>query len=171
MASLWARVESRGLVEQRLGTPGGSPLTAPAAAAVLVAEGLSIVAIPGQVHGAWVLLAEAGVRVTVNSEAVPAGIRVLDTRDEIRCGQFAGVFVDERLARVEVFPGGSHPVCCARCACDIAPSSPGIRCPACGSWYHQQDPGDLPCWTAVPFCQVCGCATATGDGGWTPEEF
>jgi hypothetical protein len=168
MASLWTRGDSGDLVERRLDSGACAP-AGPQAAPVRVAQGLSLVPTRGWVNAEWVLVANVGARVTVNSEALPTGIRVLDTRDEIRCGLFAAVFTDERAARVESFPGGSQPVCCARCACDIQPSSPAIRCPACGSWHHQQDPGDLPCWTAVSFCQVCGFLTQSGNGEWTPE--
>jgi hypothetical protein len=169
MASLWTLNSSGELVEQLLDAAGRGDGLDHAARPVRVSDGLSIVpaTAPG---GVWVLIAGTGVRVTVNSAVLPAGIRVLDSRDEIRSGSFAAVFADERVAQVEAFPEAPRPVCCARCACAIDVGSPALRCPACGSWYHQQEPGDYPCWSAVPFCQVCGCATTTGGAAWTPEE-
>jgi len=169
MASLWTRNPAGELVEEGLETPGPAAVGGPAKP-VRLSDGLSLVPVAG-LAASWVLVADAGARVTVNSESVPAGIRVLETRDEIRCGACAVVFADERVAHVESFPGETRTVWCARCACAIAGGTPAVRCPACGSWYHEQAPGEFPCWSAIPFCQICGCATTTGGSGWAPEEF
>jgi hypothetical protein len=120
--------------------------------------------------GAWVLACSPAARVLVNGISVPAGLRVLGNRDEIRCpdGRLV-VFSDERFAHIEPLPVSNWPLCCGRCTCEIDPASPAVRCPSCGSWYHEH--GDFPCWTSVPFCQACGQATGlAGDTRWTPEE-
>jgi hypothetical protein len=107
----------------------------------------------------------------VNGASVPAGIRVLDNRDEIRwsSGRLF-VFSIERQVRVEPFPdAGAGSLRCGRCTSQIDASAPAVRCPSCSSWYHEH--GEFPCWTSVPFCQVCGQATGlAGDSRWTPEE-
>jgi hypothetical protein len=118
----------------------------------------------------WVVISRPEAGVLVNGAAVPAGIRVLDTRDEIRwsSGRLF-VFSNERLARVEPFPDAGARVRCGRCTAPIAASTPAVRCPSCGSWYHQF--GEFPCWTSAPFCQVCSQATELmGDCRWTPED-
>jgi hypothetical protein len=160
VASVWSRSRSGGLVESPLG-----------AATFPLSEGVALVRGREHAGGVWVLVADARTSVSVNGEVLLTGVRVLETRDEIRCGAAASVFSNERRAVLEVFPGSPHSMPCARCTGEIEPASPGIRCPGCGSWYHQQDGGDFPCWTAVPFCQVCGHTTALGGAEWTPEEF
>jgi len=164
MASLWVRGNTGESVEVALGSEAFA-LSADADARISLSRAGAELGAP------WVLIVDQAAHATVNGEPVPTGIRVLDSRDEIRCGQTAAVFTDEHHARVEPFPGAAHPVRCARCTCDIAPASPAVSCPVCNSWYHQQEHGDFPCWTAVPFCQACGCATTTGGDGWEPEEF
>jgi len=118
---------------------------------------------------AWVLVTTAD-GLLVNGASVPAGIRVFDSRDEVRGPDGRIVFfADERLARIEPFPDVDRPVRCGRCTCEIEPAVAAVRCPACGAWYHECS--DFPCWTSVPFCQACGHATGLdGDGRWTPEE-
>jgi hypothetical protein len=183
MASLWMRTNAGERVETTL---GDRPFVL-AAAADADADGRARAAdaTPAERPGAsvtlvqtgdvptarWVLVTVHGAHVTVNGEPVLTGLRVLDSRDEIRRGPTVAVFTDEHPARVEPFPGAAHAVRCARCTCDIAAETQAVRCPGCGSWYHQQVDGDFPCWTAVPFCQACGCATTTAADGWEPEEF
>jgi hypothetical protein len=122
----------------------------------------------------WVLVADASSDVSVNGTCTLTGIRVLANRDEIRDARLGTLFFsDERLARIEPFPGADHPMPCALCTGIIAPGTPAVRCPGriCGLWYHEH--GDLLCWTSAPFCLGQGCTQATdlsGDGRWTPEE-
>ena len=178
MAHLWVRDEAEQLIE----VPIESATTALVAAPPYARPGRPDLAPEGGGVGAWiqsarsatglgwVLITRASERVLVNGVAVPAGIRVLDTRDEIRCADGSVfVFADERYARVEAFPASSAPVRCGRCTVELEPALPAVRCPACGTWYHEH--GDFPCWTSVPFCQACGHATTlTGEDRWRPEE-
>ncbi|MCX6538591.1 MAG: hypothetical protein NT151_06635 [Acidobacteria bacterium] len=171
MASLWMRGETGKKVEVPIGGRTVALTAGPGVATAAPSAGTTLIRAGAEPSSPWVLIADHAVHATVNGEPIPTGIRVLDSRDEIRCGPTAAVFTDEHHARVEPFPGAANPVRCARCTCDIAPASPAIRCPVCNSWYHQQEHGDFPCWTAVPFCQACGCATTTDGDGWEPEEF
>jgi hypothetical protein len=115
---------------------------------------------------AWVLLARPGAAVRINGRRV--GVRVLRERDEIVVGAARAFFSTERLAQVEAFPGGSAAIFCPRCKQEIAHGSLAVRCPGCGSWYHQRE--ELGCWLYSQRCQHCAQATPL-DGGfrWEPE--
>jgi hypothetical protein len=177
MAHLWVRDGTKRLLEVALEDEGGTFAAAPP----FVRSGRLdpgdashpfawlVPALVGHTP-AWVLVSSPAGRVLVNGMSVPTGIRVLGNRDEIRCpdGHLV-VFSDERAARIEPLPAGDRPMRCGRCTCEIDPASPAVRCPSCGSWYHEH--GDFPCWTSVPFCQACGQATGLeSDARWTPEE-
>jgi hypothetical protein len=162
MASIWTRITG-GRWEEAV-IDGRDETRATASLGVSIVRAESVTNMP------WVLIASPDVRVTVNGEPLLIGVRVLASRDEIRCDSQTVVFCDERAAIVQASPTMPGGVRCARCTCEIAPASPAVRCPACGSWYHQQDPGDFPCWTAIPFCQTCGQATTLGEDSWSPEE-
>lgn len=177
MAHLWMRDTTEHLIEVALDAEGatlaaGLPLVRPGRLDLKAPTGAYAWLLPALVArgDTWVLITAAVPGLLVNGAAMPAGIRVLDSRDEIRGpdGRVI-VFSDEQMARVAPFPGADHPVRCGRCTCEIEPATGAVRCPACGSWYHEQ--GDFPCWTSVPFCQACGHATGlAGDDRWTPEE-
>jgi len=177
MAHLWVRDGTERLLEVTLGDEGAT-LTAqppPVRPGRLDAGDASrpfawLLPAPTMPAGAWVLVCSPAGRVLVNGVSVSAGIRVLVSRDEIRCpdGRLV-VLSDEHVAHIEPLPSADRSLRCGRCTCEIDPSSPAVRCPACGSWYHEH--GDFPCWTSVPFCQTCGQATALAGGArWTPEE-
>lgn len=119
---------------------------------------------------AWVLLVDTAGSALVNGEPVPVGIRALDNRDEVRARDGTRVvFTDERLACVAAFPAGEIVARCARCTGDLEAGAPAVKCPACGSWYHEHQ--EFPCWTSAATCQACGQQTTVVDGErWTPEE-
>jgi len=171
MASMWMRGDDGGRVEATVGDP-----TSRAAAGL--GQGVSILRAGAEFGSPWVLIASYTTHVTANGEPVFTGARVLDSRDEIRCGQTLAVFADERIAHIEPLPSGAlaagaHSVRCARCTGDIARDSPAVRCPdpVCGAWHHQNESAALTCWTYAPHCAACGCATAIDSNGWEPEEF
>ena len=111
----------------------------------------------------WVLISDVAVRTLVNGEAVPLGIRILQSGDEIRTHDGAtAAFSDERLASVVTFSAGGTPVRCGRCTTELEPGLTAVRCPSCSSWYHEHP--EFPCWSSVPFCAVCGVATGRGAG-------
>ncbi len=118
----------------------------------------------------WVLVTEADSGVRVNGQAPPP-IRILADKDEISApGAGRRFFSTERLARVEPFEGPTD-LCCPRCKELIKPGSAVVRCPGCGVVHHQTDV-DLPCWTHVDRCALCGHPTALDAGfRWTPQEI
>jgi hypothetical protein len=79
---------------------GSEAFALPAASA-----GGALIRAGAELGAPWVLIVDQAAHATVNGEPVPTAIRVLDSRDEIRCGQTAAVFTDEHLARIEPFPG------------------------------------------------------------------
>ena len=116
----------------------------------------------------WVLIAERGSGVTVNGVQLALGVRVLRDRDEIMHQSARWFFSAERLARVEAFPGAAGSVFCARCRQAVEPGSPTVRCPGCGTWYHQSE--SLGCWVYGEKCALCVQATALDAGfRWEPE--
>jgi len=118
----------------------------------------------------WALIAPSASGLRVNGRTLPAGLCVLDDRDEIRSGADKLYFSTETLATVEPFPGSDRQVFCGRCRQLIEPESPSVRCPGCGVWYHEL--ADLPCWTYAEKCTFCDQATALNAGfSWSPEEM
>jgi len=118
---------------------------------------------------AWALIASRDSDVHVNSRVVPAGLCVLDDRDEIRIGGEVQYFSTETPVTVEEFTASDRPVFCGRCRQKIEPGSPAVCCPSCGVWYNQS--ADLPCWTYSDKCTFCGHPTALDSGfAWIPEE-
>ena len=166
MSHLWQQINDRW---------EPAPLTGPALA--LDAGGELRPAAPGDVShlrflavekDSWVLLASPAGVVRVNGDPVVAGIRVLRDRDEIVLGGARCFFSAERLARIEPFPGADGDVICPRCKRPIAPATPAIRCPGCGTWHHQE--GERSCFTYAPKCALCEQASDLNAGfRWQPE--
>ncbi|HUW58242.1 MAG TPA: hypothetical protein VMZ92_16515 [Planctomycetota bacterium] len=120
----------------------------------------------------WILYAAPEPPVYVNGKRLDLGIHVLAERDEIRLASHRMLFSSQRAARVEPFPGIGRPgPCpCPRCRQPIEIGDPAVRCPNCGTWYHQSD--DLPCYTYAPRCAVCKAPTElSGEFQWTPEDL
>jgi hypothetical protein len=175
MAHLWVRDED-GWGAQRLDDAG---LDLPGLLATQAAEphnpavsAQTARLIPADTAGAksWALITDPSSTLRVNGRTPPAGLCVLDDRDEILCGAAKLYFSTETLATVEPFPGADRQVFCGRCRQLIEPESPSVRCPSCGVWYNQS--ADLPCWSYAEKCTFCGQATALDAGfSWTPEEL
>ena len=119
----------------------------------------------------WALLTAGTKPVRVNGYPVAAGIRVLEDRDEISSASIGRRFFStERLATVTPFPGGDRPIFCPRCKQPVEPSTPVVRCPACGITHHQSD--EYPCWGYADHCGVCSQETSLERGyRWTPDEI
>lgn len=107
--------------------------------------------------------------VTVNGLPVPAGLRVLQDRDEILVAGFEqAYFSTERLTHIEPSPTSIAPLVCPRCRQPIADATPSVCCPACGVWHHQAPA--LECWTYADRCATCPHPTRLDAGyQWTPE--
>jgi hypothetical protein len=119
----------------------------------------------------WFAVADEGAEIVVNGLPLRLGVRALSDRDEIRVAGAGTVFFStETLARPVPFPGGPHPVSCARCHQDITPGVAAVRCPRCGVWHHECDA--LHCWTYESHCQLCAQPSALDAGfGWSPEDL
>jgi hypothetical protein len=120
---------------------------------------------------AWLVMGATQAGVRLNGAPLRTGVRVLQDRDELDVDGLGRVFFsEERLVRVEPFPGGERPVFCPRCKQAISAGSASVQCPQCRVWHHQCD--DLPCWTYAERCALCDQPTALDAGyRWTPEEL
>lgn len=117
----------------------------------------------------WALISSPSSSLRINGRTPPAGLCVLDDRDEILFGSVRLYFSTETLAAVEPFPQSDRQVFCGRCRQLIETGSPAVCCPSCGIWYNESP--DLPCWSYTEKCTFCGHATALDAGfSWTPEE-
>lgn len=125
----------------------------------------------------WVLMVARQASALINGRPCPAGIRALRDRDELVVEGGRLYFSSEEMAAIVPFPGredegaGRGP-CCARCKGPLAKGGPAVRCPACGSWHHQDEAAQRPCWTYVASCAVCSHATAFApEFRWSPEHL
>ena len=119
----------------------------------------------------WVLIAGAGLGVSVNGLPLATGMRVVADRDEIRIpGVSCLYFSTESLARVEEFCGSDQTLFCPRCKQKVEKGEAAVKCPACGVWHHQTE--ELNCWTYSEVCALCAQATDLNAGFlWTPEDL
>ncbi len=109
----------------------------------------------------WVLVCPPG-SFWVNGEPVVLGMRVLTDRDELVTPSGRMFFSTESLATVVPFPGAASPLTCPRCAREIALGADAVRCPACGTWYHEGEDG-RNCYT-YGVCLSCDRDPSLGDG-------
>jgi hypothetical protein len=119
----------------------------------------------------WVLVTtpEGSHRVRVNGVPLRLPLRVLADRDELAIAGTTGFFSTETLPAVAAFQGDG-PAACPRCKTRIAKGAASVRCPGCGTSYHQSD--DRPCWVYGPTCPLCGRATALDQSySWTPADL
>ena len=128
-------------------------------------EGVGLVELPG----AALLLVRPGVRVRINGEPVPGGVRVLDHRDEILVGADRLLFSAQSAPLITTFalaPEQRPPVC-PICRGPVRDGMPTVACPGCGRWFHQLD--EKPCWTYAPTCRFCQHPTPLEEGStWRP---
>jgi len=129
----------------------------------------------------WCLIAAAAA-VRVNGEALPAGARLLDDRDEILLGARRLVLSTERVARMERYVAGDRAIACPRCGGQLETGDPIVRCPRCRmAHHHEMVPGAVragdpdageSCWLHDVTCAACKeQSTDLGrDRRWTPDE-
>jgi len=126
----------------------------------------------------WSLLAGPHSAVMLNGRPLPAGIAVLQDRDEILCCDLPArlrrmFFSTEVAVCVEPLPSGVA-ASCPRCKLPLQPGKPAVRCPTCKVWHHQAAAeGGTDCWTYGETCAACrGHATALDAGfRWTPDDL
>ncbi|MEY2410116.1 MAG: Prokaryotic finger family 1 [Verrucomicrobiota bacterium] len=120
----------------------------------------------------WYLLAPPAVPVHVNGIHVALGICALRDKDEIRlAGAEPLFFSTEEMVEVEPFAGAAQSRC-PRCTKILESRAPAVRCPGCGTWYHEET--DRACFTygENPICVACGADAVVGGGfAWSPEEL
>lgn len=135
----------------------------------------------GQGVDAGVALAtRTGVRVRLNGETLPGGLRVLQHKDEILLGNSRLVYSAETRPAIVTFrvePGSRLPTC-PICRGAVRGGDQAVRCPGmnCARWFHEiagsEKDGVKPkrCWSYNAKCSLCGHPT-TLDGGdvWRPE--
>lgn len=119
----------------------------------------------------WIVMAGRGIPVWVNGRFIQAGIHILQDRDEVRVHHQPSVFFStEQLARVVPYTPGTSPVFCPRCKQPLVGGTPGVQCPQCGVWEHQDEAHDLGCWMYSETCAMCDQLTDLHSGfRWTPE--
>ena len=119
----------------------------------------------------WVVMAGPDAQLRVNGVPLDAiGLRVLADRDEISIpGAGSAYYSAEALPEIVPFPGADRVVLCGRCRQEIVRGSPSVKCPGCGTAYHETQ--DLNCFTYHEHCAFCPAATALDAGfNWAPEE-
>jgi hypothetical protein len=119
----------------------------------------------------WLVMAGRGTRVWVNGRLLQTGIRFLKDRDDVRVhDQLSVFFSTEQLARVVPYTPGASPVFCPRCKQPLVDGTPGVQCPQCGVWEHQDETQALECWLYAERCAVCDHLTDLHAGfRWTPS--
>lgn len=119
----------------------------------------------------WLLYTAPTAPVFLNGSHVRLGMHALRDHDQIRVGSCNRLFyTSERLARVEPFPGLAKTAKCPRCCGTIEKGQPSVKCPTCGTWYHQG--GKLLCWTYDKTCLFDKQPTSLEAGfRWTPAEL
>ena len=135
------------------------------------ADGVLLLREAGEDGIIWILLADARWDVRVNGLPLPAGIRVLADRDEIRIGgKEPWYFSTEESPQVVPFPEGGADIRCPRCTLEIQPGRPAVRCPNCAVWHHQDPEKKLPCWTYGERCGACDLQETSSEAEfrWTP---
>ena len=123
----------------------------------------AVVLLPLDDSGA-VLVSRPDVAVRINGLAMPAGLRVLADRDEIRVNHERFYFSSQDPLVVEIRNGEA--VACPRCSGMLEPGTPAVRC-HCGAWFHQSD--DQPCFTYGETCPLCNASSQLDAEPWDPS--
>jgi len=119
----------------------------------------------------WVVMARPDAPLRVNGVPLDAiGLRVLADRDEISIpGAGSAYYSAEALPEIVPFPGADRVVLCGRCRQEIVRGNPCVKCPGCGTAYHETK--NLNCFSYHEHCTFCPAATALDAGlNWFPEE-
>lgn len=122
----------------------------------------------------WILYAGPKDSIFINGDRLSLGMKVLMDKDEIFVAPSGRMFFSaETQAHIEPFPGPERAKC-ARCYDWILAHTPAVKCPNCGTWHHQDEDHDLPCWTYSETCGSPACSQPTSldaDFQWTPEDL
>ena len=113
-----------------------------------------------------VLVSKPDTAVRINGQPMPAGLRVLSDRDEIRVNHERFYFSSRDPLIVESRQGEA--VACPRCSGMIEPGTPAVRC-HCGAWFHQCD--EQPCFTYGDTCPLCGGSSRLDADPWDPSQI
>jgi hypothetical protein len=117
----------------------------------------------------WALLS-GDPRLRLNGMPVPAGLAMLEDRDEIRLPGRSMWFSTELRAQVQAFPASATRGYCPRCKQAIDAGTAAVCCPQCALWHHASE--ELPCWTYASTCAACSQDTSLEAGfRWTPEDL
>lgn len=125
----------------------------------------AVVLLPLDDSGA-VLVSRPDAAVRINGQAMPAGLRVLSDRDEIRVNHERFYFTSQDPLVVEIRK--AEPVACPRCSGMIESGTPAVRC-HCGAWFHQSD--EQPCFTYGETCPLCGGSSQLDADPWGPFQL
>ncbi len=171
MSSLWFHAPPTGWESALIGE--GSPLPG----REFGLEGIAFVRYGCGADKAVALLAQPEVRVWVNGQPVLGGLRILEHKDEILCGQQRLFFSAETTPVIVPYPAkaGARLPTCPVCRGAIKDGLASVQCPGCGRWYHEiaadaGQPGRL-CWSYAPTCRFCNHPTAfSEESAWRPEK-
>jgi hypothetical protein len=169
-----------GTIWQEQGGADGHLSWTPADASIVIREpplGLRLVPFGAGADGGMALMVPPRtVAVWVNGESIVAGLRVLEHRDEILCGDSRWYYSAESRAEVKtyVLPAGERRPRCGVCRSPLDDGQPAVACPQCGRLYHQiaeqAAAPAKPCWTYRPEC-LCGHPTALDESAlWRPDK-
>ena len=140
------------------------------------AERSRLILVPWQDSGKvrWALVCSRSTDARVDGDPVIGGLHILCHREAIGIGGAASplFFLDEDPARIQSFPGATHPVKCERCKTLVEKGQNVVHCPGCGRWHHQEEEdGGRECWTYAKTCATRGCPQPTSldsTFSWTP---
>lgn len=128
-------------------------------------ENDAVVLLPLDDSGA-VLVSRPDAAVRINGQAMPAGLRVLADRDEIRVNHERFYFSSQDPLVVET--RNAERVACPRCSGMIESGTPAVRC-HCGAWFHQS--AEHPCFTYGETCPLCNVSSQLDADPWGPSEI
>lgn len=121
----------------------------------------------------WLIVAGPGAPVAVNGLPLILGVLALRHKDSITLKGKEFFYSEDSVAVPEPLPEDLTDIRCALCTGRIEPGSPSVACPACGSYFHedQEGAGALACWSSCSTCVNCHRPVVKkGETGWLPNE-